>query len=47
MKTSPIICRLRPTEVHLEAANPLGVLHGLQTFLQLVRITPEASRFRR
>ncbi len=27
-------------EVHLEAANPLGVLHGLQTFLQLVRITP-------
>ena len=25
---------------HLEAANPLGVLHGLQTFLQLVRITP-------
>ncbi len=26
--------------VHLEAANPLGVLHGLQTFLQLVRITP-------
>jgi hexosaminidase len=28
-------------EVHLEAANPLGVLHGLQTFLQLVRITPQ------
>ena len=27
-------------EIHLEAANPLGVLHGLQTFLQLVRITP-------
>jgi hexosaminidase len=27
-------------EVHLEAANPLGVLHGLQTFLQLVRISP-------
>jgi hexosaminidase len=27
-------------EVHLEAANPLGILHGLQTFLQLVRITP-------
>jgi hexosaminidase len=26
--------------VHLEAANPLGVMHGLQTFLQLVRITP-------
>jgi hexosaminidase len=28
-------------EVHLEAANPLGVLHGLQTFLQLVRATPK------
>jgi hexosaminidase len=27
-------------EVHLEAANPLGILHGMQTFLQLVRITP-------
>ena len=27
--------------VHLEAVNPLGVLHGLQTFLQLVRITPQ------
>jgi hexosaminidase len=27
--------------VHLEAANPLGVLHGLQTFLQLVRGTPQ------
>lgn len=26
--------------VQLKAANPLGVLHGLQTFLQLVRITP-------
>jgi hexosaminidase len=26
--------------VHLEAANPLGVLHGLQTFLQLVHVTP-------
>ncbi len=29
------------TDVHLEAANPLGVMHGLQTFLQLVRITPQ------
>jgi len=28
-------------EVRLEAANPLGVLHGLQTFLQLVRGTPQ------
>lgn len=27
--------------VRLTAANPLGVLHGLQTFLQLVRITPQ------
>jgi hexosaminidase len=26
--------------VHLSAPNPLGVMHGLQTFLQLVRITP-------
>lgn len=29
-----------PTGVHLRARNPLGVLHGLQTFLQLVRLTP-------
>jgi hexosaminidase len=29
------------THVKLSAANPLGVLHGLQTFLQLVRITPQ------
>lgn len=29
-----------PEAVHLSAANPLGILHGLQTFLQLVRITP-------
>lgn len=28
------------TDVQLTAANPLGVLHGLQTFLQLVRVTP-------
>jgi hexosaminidase len=28
------------THVLLTAANPLGVLHGLQTFLQLVRTTP-------
>src|SRR5215471_15537151 len=26
------------TDVELKASNPLGVLHGLQTFLQLVRI---------
>ena len=32
--------QITATEVHLEAANPLGVLHGLQTFLQLVRIAP-------
>jgi hexosaminidase len=30
------------TNVHLTSANPLGVLHGLQTFLQLVRITPKS-----
>jgi len=29
------------THVQLTAANPLGALHGLQTFLQLVRITPQ------
>lgn len=29
-----------PTEVHLTAANPLGVIRGLQTFLQLVAVTP-------
>jgi hexosaminidase len=28
-------------EVHLRAQNPLGVLHGLQTFLQLVHSTPQ------
>ncbi|MEO6965730.1 MAG: family 20 glycosylhydrolase [Acidobacteriaceae bacterium] len=29
------------SQVRLTAPNPLGVLHGLQTFLQLVRITPQ------
>jgi len=29
------------THVRLSAPNPLGVLHGLQTFLQLVRVTPK------
>src|SRR5882672_11526644 len=28
------------TDVQLTAPNPIGVLRGLQTFLQLVRITP-------
>ena len=28
------------THVDLSAANPLGAMHGLQTFLQLVRVTP-------
>ena len=28
-------------EVHLQASTPPGVLHGLQTFLQLVEMTPE------
>lgn len=32
--------KVTPTAVELTAANPLGVLHGLQTFLELVRITP-------
>ncbi len=30
-----------PTQVRLTAPNPLGVLHGLQTFLLLVRTTPQ------
>jgi hexosaminidase len=30
------------TAVQLKAANPIGVVRGLQTFLQLVRITPKA-----
>jgi hexosaminidase len=29
------------TQAELTARNPLGVLHGLQTFLQLVRVTPQ------
>ena len=29
------------TQALLTAPNPLGALHGLQTFLQLVRVTPE------
>ncbi|MEO8727186.1 MAG: family 20 glycosylhydrolase [Acidobacteriaceae bacterium] len=32
--------QITPTEVHLDAPNPLGALHGLQTFLQLVHIGP-------
>lgn len=32
---------ISPTQVRLTAANPLGVLHGLQTFVQLVHVTPE------
>ena len=31
------------TEVRLDAPNPLGVIHGLQTFLQLVQKTSEGS----
>jgi len=30
-----------PTGAKLHAANPLGAMHGLQTFLQLVSITPD------
>src|SRR5262249_183010 len=30
-----------PTEVHLDAATPLGVIHGLQTFLQLTQKGPD------
>jgi hexosaminidase len=32
---------ISPTSVELTAPNPLGVLHGLQTFLQLVHVTPQ------
>src|SRR6202008_929652 len=30
-----------PTGAKLDAANPLGVLRGLQTFLQLVDVSPD------
>lgn len=30
-----------PTAVRLDAPNPLGIIHGLQTFLQLVRLGPD------
>jgi hexosaminidase len=30
-----------PTGAKLEAATPLGTMHGLETFLQLVEVTPE------
>ncbi|MEO6828794.1 MAG: family 20 glycosylhydrolase, partial [Acidobacteriaceae bacterium] len=33
--------KITPAGVLLTAPNPLGVLHGLQTFLQLVRVTPQ------
>jgi len=35
--------RLEVTAAHVQltAADPLGILHGLQTFLQLVRVTPQ------
>jgi hexosaminidase len=32
--------KVTPTRVTLSASNPLGILHGLQTFLQLVNATP-------
>ena len=30
-----------PSQVTLSAPNPLGILHGLQTFLQLIQSTPQ------
>jgi hexosaminidase len=30
-----------PTQATIDAANPLGAMHGLQTFLQLVQSTPQ------
>ena len=32
---------VHPDGVKLTAPNPLGAMHGLQTFLQLVRVTPQ------
>ena len=32
---------ITPSDVKLEAPNPLGIIHGLQTFLQLVQIGPQ------
>ncbi len=32
--------QVSPEGVHLSAANPLGAMHGLQSFLQLVHVTP-------
>jgi hexosaminidase len=32
---------ITPAEVHLDAPNPLGVIHGLQTFLQLATSGPD------
>jgi hexosaminidase len=29
-----------PTQATIHAANPLGAMHGMQTFLQLVQVTP-------
>ena len=34
--------KISPTDVQLSAPNPIGVLRGLQTFLQLVRVTPRS-----
>jgi hexosaminidase len=33
--------KVSPSGVELSAPNPLGILHGLQTFLQLVRVSPQ------
>lgn len=33
--------QVTPTQVVLSAPNPLGILHGLQTFLQLVQAAPQ------
>jgi hexosaminidase len=33
--------KVSASSVQLTAANPLGILHGLQTFLQLIHITPQ------
>ncbi len=35
------VLEITPNAAKLDAPNPLGIMHGLETFLQLIRITPE------
>ena len=38
------VLEVSATGAKLSAANPLGILHGLQTFLQLIEVTPTGFR---